>query len=1116
MTKIMEKEIIPVEIFACVGDRMKKILFVISILVFIGVSCDKNDKSPCDGVDCSGHGTCNDSSGRAVCECDEGFVPSGQLECVEATDPCAGVECDEWEQCVNGDCTPKDGRCNEDSDCVGSETCDKTTHNCVGPCTGVDCGGHGECKEGGYGSGSGSGDYESGIYCDCDEGYVQAMDGDEPTCIDENEKPDDDTDGVEGPCDGVECSNHGDCVVTDGKAECDCDKGYEAKGLECVEDPCAGVACEDWEQCNDKGECELQDGKCVENDDCTSPEKCDIVAHDCIEDKCASVNCGNGGVCTIESGSAVCNCAHGYKADGTSCVADTDAPDWIGVQWPYTIEGDVGTEGPLVYGQIYMSDGTTGGDVAEHFEWKAQLGIKKGVTVAEYPVIASTWRWLDASFNDKYEGNNHEYMAGFPMDEPGSFSYIYRFSFNSGDSWWYCDKGVDGGSDGPGFITSATNYPGQAEITGELCGAEVCKEWEECNVDECELKEGRCNKSGDCSVGYECDGTNTCVASEIELTLENFTRNYTSYSFDVVYSGADDIDIAESEITLNGVDVTDDVSYDSGTRTFTVSETGLDPNKYSYLFKLKTSGGDSIEPLFVPIWIGEGVDFADFGWRDAFIYQLMTDRFSNGDATNDVGDLAGITVELEQWQGGDFKGIINKIKSDYFSDMGVNAIWISSPVLNPHTASEGGVNPDDRRKFTSYHAYHPVATGYSFTADYDYTSANGFDQGPIETAFGTIGELHELIAEAHKKGIRVIPDFVANHVHSDSNLYKDNNDWFFDYVKCDGNWDSHRIDCWFTEYMPDFDYAGNPAARKAVIDHAIWLIQEFNFDGFRADALKHMDDVFVKELKSAVISKIETTVTDHDLPDEPEIFYMVGESLGGWARYHTRVDMVQGQVNEDFYSNAKNYLLWGNGNMSDLASWTIGNDTTFLTEQSTMGGAGGFPGAVMGNFFGNHDQDRALSECGGDYNKLKHAQVYLMTAPINVPMLYQGDDIGMTGRASDGLDSGRRAVMKFDGLTTDEQSALDNITDLGNFRKEYAALRYGKRETCSSSNDAWVYKLTHDGETVIVGINRSGSSYSGTCSGVSGTFTSYKGGSVSVSSGNVTVPAHGSIVIGKK
>ena len=187
---------------------------------------------------------------------------------------------------------------------------------------------------------------------------------------------------------------------------------------------------------------------------------------------------------------------------------------------------------------------------------------------------------------------------------------------------------------------------------------------------------------------------------------------------------------------------------------------------------------------------------------------------------------------------------------------------------------------------------------------------------------------------------------------------------------------------------------------------------------------------------------IETTVTDHDSPDQAEIFYMVGESLGGWARYHTRADMVQGQVNEDFYSNAKYYLLWGNGSMSDLANWTVGNDTTFLTEQPTMGQSGGFPGAVMGNFFGNHDQDRALTECGGDYAKLKYAQTFLMTAPVNVPMLYQGDDIGMTGYASDGLDSGRRAVMKFTGLTADETTALNYVKKLGNFRKAHKALRY--------------------------------------------------------------------------
>ncbi|HQJ59562.1 MAG TPA: alpha-amylase family glycosyl hydrolase, partial [bacterium] len=383
-------------------------------------------------------------------------------------------------------------------------------------------------------------------------------------------------------------------------------------------------------------------------------------------------------------------------------------------------------------------------------------------------------------------------------------------------------------------------------------------------------------------------------------------------------------------------------------------------------------------------------------------------------------------------------------------------------------------------------------------------------------AFGTVDELHELVAEAHKKGIRVIPDFVANHVHSDSNLYQDNKSWFYPYVKCDGNWDSHRIDCWFTEYMPDFNYAGNPAARKAMIDHAIWLVQEFNLDGFRADALKHMDDIFVKEMKTAVKTKIETTVTDHDSPDEAEIFYMVGESLGGWARYHTRADMVQGQVNEDFYSNAKNYLLWGNGKMSDLANWTIGNDTTFLTEQPTMGGAGGFPGAVMGNFFGNHDQDRALSECGGDYSKLKHAQTYLMTAPVNVPMLYQGDDIGMTGRAENGLDGGRRKMMKLSGLTSDEADALGYMKKLGNFRKNYEALRYGKRENCSSSENGWIYKLTYNSQVVIAGINRGSSNYTGTCTGISGTFKNLDGNNVTVTNGSVTVPAHGSVVLGKK
>lgn len=1090
---------------------MKKLLFISVVILTIFISCDKANKSPCDGVDCSGHGVCDDSSGRAVCNCDEGFVPSGVLECVEASDPCADIDCEEWEHCVNGECKPESGRCNEDEDCTGASKCDKESNTCVGPCFGVDCGGFGECREGGYGSGSGSG-YGSGIYCDCKEGYVNFVEEGIPTCIDENEV---DNDTSDDPCYGVKCSGKGVCEVEDGESRCNCNKGYVAEGLECVADLCAGIVCEEWEECSE-GICELKEGRCYKNSDCESPDKCDIIEHLCGEDKCDSLNCTNGGVCTIESGNAVCNCPHGFKSDGSKCVADVNEPTWIGVQWPYTIDVTVGEQGEVVYGQIYMNNGTTGDSVPEHLEWKAQLGVKKDVANAEYPLIPSTWRWIDAAFNSAYMGNNHEYMAGFPMDKSGNFAYIYRFSLNNGESWWYCDKGVEGDTPGPGFIKSAVNHPGIATVKGTICGSEICKPWERCAVDECELLEGRCNTSGDCGPGFECDGTNSCVESEAMLTIQNLEKGKNSFSFEVVYSGLNEIDMDESIITLNGVDVTSSVDFDAGLSIFSISKTGLTPNKYSYLFRLKDEKGNTIEPFFVPLWIGEGSDFADFGWRDAFIYQLMTDRFLNGDSSNDVGNLAGIPVETEQWLGGDFRGIIDKIEENYFTDMGVNALWISSPVLNPHAASEGGVNPSDKRKFSSYHAYHPVASGYSYSDDFDYNPFNGYNEGAIETAFGTMDELHELVEKAHKKGIRVIPDFVANHVHIESNLYKKNKSWFYNYVKCDGNWDSHRIDCWFTEYMPDFNYGDNPAARKAMIEHAVWLIQEFNFDGFRADALKHMDDIFVKELKIAVKSKIETTVENHDLPDEAEVFYMVGESLGGWARYHTRADMVQGQVNEDFYSNARYFLLWGNGNMSDFANWTVGNDTAFLVEQPTMGGAGGFPGAVMGNFFGNHDQDRALSECGGDYAKLKQAQVYLMTAPINIPMLYQGDDIGMTGRAEDGLDGGRRKMMKFSGLTSDEADALAHIKKLGVFRKEHEALRYGKRETCVATDQTWIYKLTYKSQVVIVGINRGSSNYTGACPGVSGTFKDLNGSNVTVTNGSVTVPAKGSIVLGKK
>jgi glycosidase len=538
----------------------------------------------------------------------------------------------------------------------------------------------------------------------------------------------------------------------------------------------------------------------------------------------------------------------------------------------------------------------------------------------------------------------------------------------------------------------------------------------------------------------------------------------TSYTVVVQYTGGSQIALAQSDIRLQSEPFDATSAFDPATQTFTLHAENLAPSKYSFLFRLQTTGGVALRPLFVPMWIGAGVEYRDFTWRDASVYQIFTDRFLDGNATNNIdnsaGDLARVTDSRSQWQGGDFAGITQKIRDGYFEKMGINTLWISSPIINSHN-SQPAVGLDDTRRFSSYHAYHPLATGYTAADHMGYAT-------PIEPAFGTEQEFRELVREAHARGMRVITDFVTNHVHKESKLYHQHPEWFFPYNACDGRWDVARIGCWFTTDMPDFDYGGHPEAIKLVVDHALWQIQELDLDGFRADALKHMDDKFVRALKTAVVAEIETTVTDHSMPLEPTTFYIVGESLGGWARYHVRADMVQGQVDEGYYNQTKASLLTFSSSMRDLANFAIPNDTAYLTTQPTMGAAGGYPGAVMGNFFGNHDQVRALTEAGGVYERLRLAQTFLFTSPNNVPMLYQGDDIGTTG----GIDPDNRKMQRFTGLSAEEQKSLTNAQRAGKARAEHSALRRGKRTTVWLEDWFWVYKVADETEEVYVAINR--------------------------------------------
>jgi len=122
----------------------------------------------------------------------------------------------------------------------------------------------------------------------------------------------------------------------------------------------------------------------------------------------------------------------------------------------------------------------------------------------------------------------------------------------------------------------------------------------------------------------------------------------------------------------------------------------------------------------------------------------------------------------------------------------------------------------------------------------------------------------------------------------------------------------------------------------------------------------------------------------------------------------------------------------------------------------------------MGNFFGNHDQVRALTEAGSDYRRLRLAQTFLFTSPRNIPMLYQGDDIGTVG----GGDPDNRAMMRFTGLTPDEISSLENARRAGLLREQHVALRRGARENVVVEDWFFVYKVSYQDDVVYVAINR--------------------------------------------
>ena len=560
-----------------------------------------------------------------------------------------------------------------------------------------------------------------------------------------------------------------------------------------------------------------------------------------------------------------------------------------------------------------------------------------------------------------------------------------------------------------------------------------------------------------------------------KLKLKDLIIDKNSYAFTVEYSGINNIDLKNSKIYLNG-NITTNFLYEN--KKFHIKEKNKKNGKYTYLFKIKDENGFVTNTLFIPIWI----ENKKFTWNNAIIYQIMTDRFKNGN-TNNNAPLKNIESKAN-WQGGDYAGIIQKLNENYFTNLNINTIWISSPILNTQKAGKG--MGGDNRYYAPYHSYWPVATGYT-----DFQHLNNI-KTPLEPHFGTENELKELINKAHEKNIRILLDVIPNHVHTDSYMWKNYNsaNWF--HLDNKGNpyicgWNQPII-CWFNRYLADINHK-NINASMFVINHLIWLAKEYNIDGFRIDAVRLMIPEFTETLNYYIKKELQTTNIK---------FYTIGENFTSEIEENTAFDIIGEYLGENKLTGLFNFPLFHELSRAFfLQNETFIEFEEFLTKNITKFQDDYYKNAIMGNFLGNHDLARAISVANGDFDKNETNGGYLaneriweneVTTPVNeitfkkltmaqtimltlpdIPIIYQGDEYGMPG-AND--PDNRRMTLFNDELSNLQKDTLEKFKKLTKLREEHSSTKLTNFKTLLLTKDLWAYYKKNDSDFIIIIVNK--------------------------------------------
>ena len=445
------------------------------------------------------------------------------------------------------------------------------------------------------------------------------------------------------------------------------------------------------------------------------------------------------------------------------------------------------------------------------------------------------------------------------------------------------------------------------------------------------------------------------------------------------------------------------------------------------------------------------------------LYSLMIDRFYNGNAANDWKMNSPEVLDIVDYQGGDLAGITAKIADGYFDTLGVNTLWISPITQNPWDAW----------------GYYPFTNGNKYDAAKTYTKFSGYHgywpiyATQLDSRFGTPEEFRTLLDSAHAHGINVVLDYVANHMHINSPTLQEHPDWHTDSILPDGRrnfelWDDARLTTWFDKHIPTLDLEREEVCEQ-MTDSALYWLANYELDGFRHDACKHIPEGYWRMLGQKIATR---------WPGRP--IWMIGETYGSpeLIGSYIKSGMLNAQFDFNVYFTAREALCGLTG-MDEVLS----NE---LTSLATYGAH-----HTMGNISGNHDQIRFASIAGGAidihsygkeegwtqeigigdadvaYKRALLLEVLNSTLP-GVPCIYQGDEYAEVG----GNDPDNRHMMRFEGLNDEQIQMRKQVAELMAMRRHSMPLLYGDLIPLESSADLISYKRVYLGQAVVVTINR--------------------------------------------